>query len=63
MMFPRVSQLSLQDYLLGHTRLSLKSMFSSPPPPALKFGEDFLLSAKTPGLCQPATQRDTFVFE
>lgn len=33
------------------------------PPPNLKFGEDFLLLAKIPGLCQSVTQRDTFVFE
>ena len=33
------------------------------PPPTLKFGEDFLLLAKIPGLCQPVTQGDTFVFE
>ena len=32
-------------------------------PLTLKFGEDFLLSTKTLGLCQPVTQRNTFVFE
>ena len=47
------------------TKSQIHVQFLRPPPtrPSLKFGEDFLLSAKTPGLCQPATQRDTFVFE